>query len=95
MRKLMQKVKLWRGLTAVMCVALSLAVFLTALLFSRAGIVNTFLNVEVPTIDTTDDTTYYNIGYEMSSEGLKQMISDSDKHDIQTKWPLLRDLTIS
>lgn len=84
MQKLFKKVKLWRGLTAVMCVVLAIGIFLTALLFSWAGIVNTFLGVEVPTVDTGGDTMYYNVGYEMSSAGLKQMLADSDKHDIQT-----------
>lgn len=82
----MHKVRLWRGLTAVMAVVLSLAIFMTALLFSPLveGQVNIILGIEAPTVDVEGDAMYIDVGYEMSKEGLQEMLADSDAHDIRT-----------
>ena len=84
MSKALRNFKLWRGLAAVTGVLLSVAIFLSALLFQWAGNVNIFLGAEVPTVEASGDTLYYDIGYEMSAAGLTQMLADSDAHDVQT-----------
>jgi beta-glucosidase len=80
----MTKTKLWRGLTAVFAILLTVSIFLSALCFEWAGQINIFLKVETPTIVGTEETTYYKSEYGLSDAGLAAMLVASDKHDIQT-----------
>lgn len=80
----MFRLRLWRGLTAVLGVLLAIGIFLSTLLFDWAGQVNAVLGVELPTVSVDDETLYYDTGYELSDEGLAQMLADSDAHDIRT-----------
>lgn len=77
------RVGIWRGLTAVTAVLLAFALFMNNLLLSWSGQVNVFLNVTAPTI-TGDGISLYASDYELSDDGLKELIKDSDIHDIQT-----------
>ena len=84
MPKALRNFRLWRGLAAVTGVILAVAIFLTSLLFRWAGNVNIFLGVEIPTVEASGDTLYYDVGYEMNADGQAKMIADSDRHDVQT-----------
>lgn len=75
---------LWRGMTSVFAFLLSFSLLMTQLLLSWSGQVNVFLNVTAPVIEADASTMQYKSDYELSDEGLKQMLADSDKHDVQT-----------
>ncbi|MNB81146.1 Thermostable beta-glucosidase B [compost metagenome] len=75
---------LWRGMTSVFAFLLSFSLLMTQLLLSWSGQVNVFLNVTAPVIEADASTMQYKSDYELSDEGLQQMLADSDKHDVQT-----------
>lgn len=79
-----KRINLWRGLTALMAVLLSISVFMTSLLFAWSGQVNVFLDIKAPTLTATENSTYYDSAYGLNDEGLVAMLKDSDIHDVQT-----------
>lgn len=80
----MGKVNLWRGLTAVFAVLLSLAIFMSALMLKWEGNINLALGTLPPLREVTDDTNYYASDYGVNPEGYAKMIADSDVHDTNT-----------
>lgn len=78
------KKNFWRGLTSTLAVLLSFSIFMTQLLMSWSGQVNVFLNVSIPVIEADESTMHYKSDYELSDQGLQEMLKDSDKHDVQT-----------
>lgn len=51
--------KIWRGLTGLLIFLFSTVIFLSVLAFERDGDVNTFLNIQIPHNEVSDDTNYY------------------------------------
>ncbi|GAS83332.1 glycoside hydrolase family 3 protein [Paenibacillus amylolyticus] len=78
------KKKLWRGLTALSAFLLAFSLFMTELLMSWSGQVNVFLKITPPVIQADESSMYYKSKYELSDQGLAEMLVDSDKHDVQT-----------
>lgn len=84
----MKNSQLWKGLTGVFAVLLSLALFLTMVCFDWAGNINVALGIRPPVEAGTSDTMYY--GTEFSDDGtlsdaaLEKMLQASDAHDVQT-----------
>ncbi|MFA9376408.1 MAG: glycoside hydrolase family 3 C-terminal domain-containing protein [Lachnotalea sp.] len=75
---------IWRGMTAVLAVLLSLSIFMTNLLLSWSGQVNVFLHIAPPVLEAEGDTAYYKSDYDLSDDGLTAMLQASDIHDVQT-----------
>ena len=80
----MKNAKLWRGLTALSAVLLSVACFMTVLCNKWAGQINIALGTLPPSIPVTGDTTYYGGDYTLDDDGYKKMVADSDASEIQT-----------
>jgi len=80
----MRKTNLWRGLTAVFGVLLSVSILMSALMLKWEGNINLALGTIPPTSAVTDDTNYYASDYGVTPEGYEKMIADSDVHDTAT-----------
>ena len=59
----MKAKNIFRGLTATFASVLSICYFLSVLAFERTGDINSFLKIEVPTVDGTEETTYFKSDY--------------------------------
>lgn len=76
----MKKYKLWRGLTAALCVLLSLCIGLSAVAMANEGSLNLFLNIDTGAIsDTGSGEMVYKSRYgELSDENLEKLKADID-----------------
>lgn len=59
----MKAKNIFRGLTATFASVLSICYFLSVLAFERTGDINSFLKIEIPTIDGAEETTYFKSDY--------------------------------
>ena len=64
----MKNYALWKGLTAILILVFCLVVFFSNLAFVRVGDVNRVLGVEPPTVEITEDTTYYPSDFDSREE---------------------------
>lgn len=81
---MLKKMRLWRGLTAMLAFLLAFSILMTKLLISWSGQVNVFLNVSMPVADEGAGDVVYDSEFGLDDEGLKAMLTASDAHDIQT-----------
>ncbi len=75
----MKNYRVWRGLTAVFTVVLSLVIGLTSVALVNEGSINQFLNIGTDSVSGDEGTIYYSSKYgELSDENLNKLKSDID-----------------
>ena len=59
----MSNYKMWRGISAILCMILACSLFLGQLAYEREGDINLFLKIKPPTIEVTDSSNYFSSDY--------------------------------